>query len=128
MPPYYLASPDDTAEDDSGTTENTVSQGYDDQSGQPEDQEPPPWPGAPYASPQPQPGTPATAENGETVTLIFKDGRTPEEIHNYLLTKDILYVGDQYHRQIPIDQLDLAATVQVNRDLGVDFRLPNGSR
>ena len=108
-----------------------MSPGYDDQSGLPENpdaQEPPPWPGAPYISPQAQPSRAANAETEEMVTLIFKDGRTPEQIHNYILTKDTLFVGDQYHRQIPIDQLDLSATVQVNRDLGVDFHLPAGSR
>jgi hypothetical protein len=103
-------------------------QGYDDQPNQFQDQEPPPWPGAPYVAPQSQSSPAAASETEGTVTLIFKDGRTPEQIHNYILTRDTLFVGDQYHRQIPIDQLDLAATVQVNRDLGVDFHLPNGSR
>jgi len=134
-PPYFLSSPDDAGYDDSDAAENTVSPGYDSQGydspgydDQADAQEPPPWPGVPYAAPPAQPSSAQTSDNVETVTLIFKDGRTPEEIHNYILTKNTLFVGDQYHRQIPIDQLDLGATVQVNRDLGVDFRLPNTSR
>jgi hypothetical protein len=62
------------------------------------------------------------------VTLIFKDGRPPEQIHNYILTRDTLYVGDRRSSEIPIDQLDLEATAKVNRDAGVDFRVPEGSR
>jgi len=64
----------------------------------------------------------------EAVTLIFKDGRPPEQIHNYILTPTTLYVGDQHHRAIPTDQLDLVATARVNQDAGVDFQLPNALR
>jgi hypothetical protein len=60
----------------------------------------------------------------EAVTLIFKDGRPPEQIHNYLLTRSTLYVGDP-HRAIPTDQLDLDATAKVNQAAGVDFQLPD---
>jgi hypothetical protein len=59
------------------------------------------------------------------VTLIFKDGRPPEQIHNYLLTRTILYVDDTNHQVIPTSQLDLVATAKVNHDAGVDFRLPD---
>jgi len=69
------------------------------------------------------PSSPAPQE-GEAVTLVFKDGRPSERIHNYLLTRTTLYVRDQHHRDIPLDQLDLAATQKVNRDAGVDFQLP----
>jgi hypothetical protein len=64
----------------------------------------------------------------EAVTLIFKDGRPPEQIHNYVLTRTTLYVGDQHRRAIPTDQLDLVATAKVNQDAGVEFQLPNASR
>ena len=68
------------------------------------------------------------AEGEAAVTLIFKDGRPPKQIHNYILTRDMLYVGDRYPSQIPVDQLDLEATAKVNRDAGVEFRLPAGTR
>jgi hypothetical protein len=61
----------------------------------------------------------------EAVTLVFKDGRSPVQIHNYLLTRTMLYVRDQQHREIPTDQLDLAATAKVNQAAGVDFQLPS---
>ena len=43
------------------------------------------------------------------VTLVFKDGRPSEQIHNYLLTRTTLYVQDQHRRDIALDQLDLSA-------------------
>jgi len=120
--PYYLGNPD---------------WGYDDSSGQsgaalespiaPQDQaqDLPPYPQAPYPS-NPGVSSPAPAPAAEeAVTLIYKDGRQPEQIHNYLLTKDTLFVADQHRRAIPTDQLDLDATERVNHDLGVDFEIPN---
>jgi len=62
------------------------------------------------------------------VTLVFKDGRPPQQIHNYLLTASTLSVLDQRRQDIPVDQIDLAATAKVNRDAGVSFALPGGSR
>jgi hypothetical protein len=75
----------------------------------------------PYA-PQPEPA------NEVTVTLIFKDGRPSQQIHNYILTPKTLYVEDEHHRIIPVEQLDLAATEQANLDTGVDFKLPEVRR
>ncbi|HEY1986427.1 MAG TPA: hypothetical protein VGG85_13500 [Terracidiphilus sp.] len=86
-----------------------------------------PWP---YGSPTPQTASheiaPPPAE--EPVTLVFKDGRPTEQIHNYMLTSTTLMVLDQHRRDIPIDQIDLPATARVNHDAGVDFALPNGTR
>jgi hypothetical protein len=77
-----------------------------------------------YVRPQPEPDpAPDTA-----VTLIFKDGRPSEQIHNYMLTRTTLYVQGQHLRQIPVDQLDLDATSKVNMDAGIDFRLPSAAR
>jgi hypothetical protein len=62
------------------------------------------------------------------VTLVFKDGRPAEHIHNYLLTRTTLYVQDGRRREIPVDELDLAATVKVNHEAGVDFQLSVAAR
>jgi hypothetical protein len=75
-----------------------------------------------YQRPQPEPAP----ENA--VTLVFKDGRPNEEIHNYLLTRTTLYVQGERLREIAVADLDLAATEKVNREAGVDFRLPDGGR
>jgi hypothetical protein len=87
-----------------------------------------PYPQAPptvYAPPadQPHPANSPQSEE-EAVTLVFKDGRAPEQIHNYVLTRNILYIQDHGIRSIPIDQLDLAATEKVNQEAGVVFELP----
>ncbi len=58
------------------------------------------------------------------MTLVFKDGRPPEKIYNYALTRTMLYVADGSHQQIPISELNLTATEQVNQHNGVDFQLP----
>ena len=66
----------------------------------------------------------ASLYDDQAVTLIFKDGRAPETIHNYALTRKTLYVTDARPREIPVAALDLAATEKVNRAAGVRFQLP----
>jgi len=63
-------------------------------------------------------------EPSPAATLIFKDGRAPEQIHNYLLSRTTVFVMDKPQREIPVAQLDVAATEKVNRGYGVDFHLP----
>jgi hypothetical protein len=58
------------------------------------------------------------------VTLIFKDGRRPEQIYDYLLTANTLTVLDRNHRDIPVGQIDLDATAKANLQAGVYFSLP----
>ena len=58
-------------------------------------------------------------------TLIFKDGRPPTQVHNYALTGSTLYALDgESRREIPLSLLNVPATVEANRDAGVDFALP----
>jgi hypothetical protein len=58
------------------------------------------------------------------VTLMFKDGRPPEQIHDYILTRTTLYVQGARTREIPVADLDLVAMETVNKAAGVDFQLP----
>ena len=94
-----------------------------------------------YGPAGPPPGTGGTYENEpgvdretqmpaveDWVTLVFRDGRPPEQIHNYLLTRTTLYVQDGRRREISVEQLDLAATQRANHDAGVEFRLPDSPR
>ncbi len=67
-------------------------------------------------------------DSEEAVTLIFKDGRPSEQIHNYAMTSTTLYVLDSPHRNIPLDQLNLSATTKLNDDAGVNFQLPQASK
>lgn len=106
---------------------------YDDASTQPmyPDPEPQPEVEQQQAAPPPAsnrrratPPQPAPAQE-DTVTLVFKDGRPSEQIHNYMLTRTMLYVRDQNRRDIPVDQLDLVATKKANQANGVEFALPS---
>ena len=78
-----------------------------------------------YAVPRNPPSAQSAApQNENAVTVVFKDGRPAEQIHNYALTRSTLFVLDEHHRDIPVDEIDLDATRKVNRDAGVEFQLP----
>jgi hypothetical protein len=118
---------DDTGYDSSAASPDSAPAGPDgpygyDAESAPQEQ----WaPRMPYSSPSNQAQPSPVPESVEAVTLVFKDGRPPEQIHNYVLTRTTLYVRDQHLRMIPTDQLDLAATAKVNQAEGVDFQLPS---
>jgi hypothetical protein len=89
---------------------------------------PPPqqWPSlGPYAPSSGHETTSMGTDRG--VTLIFKDGRAPEQVHNYVLTQTYIFVGDARGNTISLDKLDIPATEKANQDAGVDFRLPQSS-
>jgi len=58
----------------------------------------------------------------ETI-LVFRDGRR-QEVTNYAVMGQTLYVFDGPKRKIPLQELDVPATIKANDDRGVDFRLP----
>jgi hypothetical protein len=66
--------------------------------------------------------------NEDGVTLVFKDGRAPVQIHDYVLTRSTVYVWDRHQRVIPIDQIDMVATAKANQDAGIDFELPESAK
>lgn len=89
------------------------------QADQPDTREPyQPSYGPSYGQPSPPPAP------EDAITIVFNDGRASEQIHNYALTRSTLYVLDEHHRDIPVDEIDLAATEKANRDAGVEFQLP----
>lgn len=89
-----------------------------------------------YAAPAPQPTTvhrmpyvrSEYATSRKAVTLIFKDGRASERAYNYMLSPTAVYVLDGDRHTIPIAELDVTATRQVNQAAGVDFQLPGFER
>ncbi len=96
---------------------------------------PEPWPmrapRAPYhaqesSQPQPAPEPPA---NRPALTLIFWDLRPNQEVHDYLVTPKTLYVFDGgRRREIPLVDVDVVATAQLNRENGVEFGVPIGGK
>jgi hypothetical protein len=126
--PYQLGYGDTTSTDDSAAPPNQNAEGPAGESDAPPVEAWQPPPRVPYQPPADLPSAAPAQASEEAVTIIFKDGRQPEQIHNYILTRETLFVGDSSHREIPTDQLDLTATAKVNQDAGIDFRLPDLSR
>ncbi len=59
------------------------------------------------------------------LTLFFKDGRPPQKVGNYAVTRTTLYIYDgARRRELSVDLLDLPQTEKVNREAGVDFNVP----
>lgn len=123
--PYYIGYPDDYGYDDDQEAQAQPDQ-QDAYGGAPYGGVQEPWPAyppeqatasQPVAAPAPQ----------EPVTLIFKDGRPPEQVRNYMMTGSTLYILDQKRREISTKDLDLTATADANRKAGVDFSLPPGT-
>ena len=81
--------------------------------------------------PQPAPAAPQmqyVPGSASTVILIYKDGRPPEQIQNYLATRSTLTILDGgRRREIPLSDLNIPATVSANRQTGVDFQLPTAT-
>jgi hypothetical protein len=131
--PYFLAYPDVIGDGDSQQPQNSAAEGY---AKQPEFQASPAASSVPsqissvttVIAPTAQSRPSADSDSDDAITLIFKDGRPPELIHNYILTRKTLYVGERHHPEIPVDQLDLIATAQVNHDAGIDFHLPDARK
>jgi hypothetical protein len=67
----------------------------------------------------------AAEEKPPTTLLVYRDGHQVE-VQNYAILGKTLWVfADQRTRQVPLAELDLAATERVNGDRGVDFVAPN---
>ena len=65
----------------------------------------------------------------QPLTVIFKDGRVPVKMQNYMMTATVLTDLDaQHYEQIPLDQVDLAATQWANSAAGVKFQVPSAVR
>ena len=102
-----------------------------------DDQEEPPAPPPDYAPPSYQPyqppayDPPAHSSAPATqiaTTIVFKDRRPAQQIHNYALTQTDLYVTDAQRRDIPLDEIDVAATEKANRAAGIEFQVPQSAQ
>jgi len=66
----------------------------------------------------------ASEEKLPTTLLVYRDGHQVE-VQNYAILGKTLWVfSDQMTRQVPLADLDLAATQHVNGERGVDFVAP----
>jgi hypothetical protein len=83
----------------------------------------PPW-NPQWGQPaEPSVSAPLTPE--QPLTVIFKGGRAPLTIQNYMMTAKVLTDLDSRHyEQIPVDEIDVAATQRANSATGVGFEIP----
>lgn len=69
--------------------------------------------------------TEARVEPDMSVVLVYFDKRI-EEIKNYAVANEKVVVFDNHHiKKIPLADIDLAATMKLNDERGVDFQIPN---
>lgn len=88
--------------------------------------EPPPYA---YTRPAPEPPAPPPADvkPGEPTELVFRNGKH-QEVTNYAIMGDSLYVFDQGRKRIALADLDIPATIKANDDRGLEFRMPPSAR
>ena len=64
-------------------------------------------------------------------TLVFRDGHQ-EQVDKYVIHGNALYMDSDYFktgswtREIPLNQIDIPASVKANADRGTKFNLPSG--
>lgn len=74
----------------------------------------------PAAAPAREGGVPAPLE---ATVLVFRDGHH-QEVTNYAIMGQTLYVFGNRTQKIGLGDIDLPATIKLNDDRGVDFHLP----
>ncbi len=81
-------------------------------------------PPAPAPAPQATSEAPK-ADSGLPIVLVFFDKKI-QEVKNYAVMNEMLVVFDGTRtRRIPLRDVDLAATMKLNDERGVDFQIPN---
>jgi hypothetical protein len=74
-----------------------------------------------------QPSRPAAAipdaKPGEPTLLVFRDGHK-QEVTNYAIMGQTVYVFDNKTKRIALADLDVPATIKANDDQGVEFEVP----
>lgn len=70
-----------------------------------------------------QPSTARDAQPREPTVLVFRDGHQ-QEIGNYAIMGQTVYVLDDHTQKISLADLDVPATVKANDDRGMEFKVP----
>jgi hypothetical protein len=78
---------------------------------------------APPRAPDQQPAAVHDAKPNEPSVLVFRDGHR-QEVSNYAIMGQTVYVFDKGARKIALADLDVAATVKANDDRGLEFNIP----
>ena len=91
------------------------------------EEEPYPQAYVPRPPPEPPAPPPADVKPGDPTVLVFRNGKQ-QEVTNYAIMGDSLYVFDQARKKIALADLDIPATVKANDDRGVEFNLPSSPK
>jgi hypothetical protein len=79
------------------------------------------------APPQPalleQPSIARDVKPREPTVLVFRDGHQ-QEVTNYAIMGQTVYVLDDRTQKIPLANLDVPGTVKANDDRGMEFKIP----
>jgi hypothetical protein len=76
-------------------------------------------------APTPQPRAEAKLQEDLPVVLVFLDKRI-QEVKNYAVANEMLVVLEGNRtKKFPLADIDLAATMKLNDERGVDFQVPN---
>jgi hypothetical protein len=67
-------------------------------------------------------GVPYAKPNDPTV-LVFRDGHK-QEVSNYAIMGQTVYVFDNRTKKFALGDIDVPATIKLNDDRGVEFRIP----
>jgi hypothetical protein len=60
----------------------------------------------------------------ESTVLVFRDGHQ-QEVTNYAIMGQTVYVFDSRKQKIGLGDLDVPATIKLNDDRGIDFHIPS---
>ena len=60
----------------------------------------------------------------DPTVLVFRDGHR-QEVTNYAIMGQTVYIFDSRTQKIALGDLDVAATIKLNDDRGVEFHLPS---
>lgn len=63
----------------------------------------------------------------DPTVLIFRDGHR-QEVSNYAIMGQTVYVFDAHAQKIALSDLDVSATVKANDDRGVEFHIPTAKK
>jgi hypothetical protein len=74
-------------------------------------------------APAPAPSVNNDVKPGEPTVLVFRNGKQ-QEVTNYAIMGDTLYVFDGGKKKIALADLDIPATVKANDDRGMEFKVP----
>ena len=81
----------------------------------------------PAAAPPTPAAPPAEVKPGEPTELVFRDGKH-QEVTNYAIMGDSLYVFDQGRKKVALADLDIPATIKANEDRGLEFKVPPSAK